>query len=604
MSTVAEWCPLIQMDGADRAGVSWTRLVSALSQRPVVRVSRDGGRSYPARSQKPLDPTRPPSQPAAVPTWRQDGSTCLVALDLDTKRGDVASDRARLRAQFDQLRVKVIEDRSPSGGHHFYVLLAAPAAAPEVMATVRGIASQFPTVDVAPMVNLVAGCIRPPGSRHRSGGWQELVTPLNEAVAIAQAPNSATVWRGVVARFAGLAPAGPRTWRADVDEADTAQQLAPLAGFTAPSQRFQHIARTGDHAGYASPSEARQAVVWAAAASGWSLATLVRHVETGSWPGLSSLYSRYARPREALSRDWRKAIAFETARRSRQSVQQSNTREHKTQPGPTHTQGGERQHVRTWESAVALLTPARWATNPVAQLVLRALAQAAQRAGSTVVDVGVRSLAVATHLDPSTVSRQLAALEAEPTPVIHRLVEARGTRADSWQLVVPPEVEQAATTRPWRPGPTHALRPVFRVLGHVAGDVYERLAQAPAPLLTTEVAARSPWQRAAVIEALMCLASWGLAERTPAGWKLGTASCAQLAVLLGADLVHQLVVARFQEERRLWWVRLGVVREPGWRHQPTSHPPPADPHPVEDQVWAAACALLVDQLGAAIIPAE
>lgn len=52
----------------------------------------------------------------------------------------------------------------------------------------------LPSRDVAPCVNLLAGCFRPPGSRHRAGGWQVLDGPLAPAVAVAEHPDGPQVW--------------------------------------------------------------------------------------------------------------------------------------------------------------------------------------------------------------------------------------------------------------------------------------------------------------------------------------------------------------------------------------------------------------------------
>jgi hypothetical protein len=63
-----------------------------LAGTPHVRISRDGGRTYPARYARPL-PTDPPGQPCTVPVY--DPATAagrMLALDLDPARGRGAAD--------------------------------------------------------------------------------------------------------------------------------------------------------------------------------------------------------------------------------------------------------------------------------------------------------------------------------------------------------------------------------------------------------------------------------------------------------------------------------------------------------------------------------
>src|SRR5690606_35214182 len=69
---------------------------------------------------------------------------------------------------------------------------------------------------------------------------------------------------------------------------------------------------------YATASEARQAVIWAAVAAGWALVDVARRLQDGTWPGLAAMYARY-RPDSrhgALVRDWKAAVQHEKQRRS------------------------------------------------------------------------------------------------------------------------------------------------------------------------------------------------------------------------------------------------------------------------------------------------
>ena len=90
---------------------------------------------------------------------------------------------------------------SPSGGRHVFVLFAAALPWRELRDLARAIALRFPAVDPAPMSSWAAQ-IRPPGSRHKSGGWRLLSTPLSEARAAAEHPNGPGVWSALLTEFA------------------------------------------------------------------------------------------------------------------------------------------------------------------------------------------------------------------------------------------------------------------------------------------------------------------------------------------------------------------------------------------------------------------
>ena len=59
-----------------------------------VRISKDGGRTYPARHARPL-PAEPPGQPCTVPVYDPASATGrMLALDLDPARVTGAGDAA------------------------------------------------------------------------------------------------------------------------------------------------------------------------------------------------------------------------------------------------------------------------------------------------------------------------------------------------------------------------------------------------------------------------------------------------------------------------------------------------------------------------------
>ena len=284
----------------------WKLLASAIAGRSRVRVSRDGGRTYPGRAERALD-DRLPDEPAAVLLFDAAGAARCLAADFDVSRGgrvQVDADAAGLCELIEACGGRTVTDVSPTGGRHVYVFWSATVPISELRPVMRALQVRFPSLDATPMLNPTAGCIRPPGARHRSGGHQVLTTPLP------------------VAQAAVAAPCGPQVWSALLDALAPAPDptlVPPAPAPAAPglrrslSARIERIARTGvyDTGRYATPSEARQAVITAAVAAGWTLAELAAQVEARTWTGLAGLYERYRRgARGALARDFRKAHAF------------------------------------------------------------------------------------------------------------------------------------------------------------------------------------------------------------------------------------------------------------------------------------------------------
>jgi hypothetical protein len=94
-------------------------------------------------------------------------------------------------------------------------------------------------------------------------------------------------------------------------------------------------------------------------------------------------------------------------------------------------------------------------------MVLRSLGEAAHLTASRFIEFGVRSIAVATGLDHTTVALHLKALRSEKDPLVTLVEEARGTKGDLYMLTVPEGRRQRPRTPPGRkenPRP----RPVFR----------------------------------------------------------------------------------------------------------------------------------------------
>ena len=273
---------------------------------PHVRISKDGGRTYPARHARPL-PADPPGQPCTVPVYDPGtGTGRMLALDLDPARGRGAADPAvQVSTEADaiarllaRLGGRCVTDVAPGGGRHVYVLFAAPLPWRELRDLARAMALRFPSVDVAPVSSL-GGQISPPGSRHKSGGWRALASPLQEARAAVGQPNGPQVWNALLAELAAeLRQAETKGRAADLDVAELDDAGVPwvprLGGRVPLGAELEHTARTGrwDRSRYPGRSEARMAVLRAAVARGWRLAEIRAAIDSGAWRGLAGLYEQ------------------------------------------------------------------------------------------------------------------------------------------------------------------------------------------------------------------------------------------------------------------------------------------------------------------------
>jgi len=194
-------------------------------------------------------------------------------------------------------------------------------------------------------------------------------------------------------------------------------------------------------------------------------------------------------------------------------------------------------------------------------MVLRALGEAAHMTASRFIEFGVRSIAVATGLDHTTVSLHLRELRTEKDPLVTLVEEARGTKGDLYMLTVPEELKTAAEDATWQKGKIHALRPVFRELGLPAAFVYEALEHSPG-LQTSEIVRATRLSRSAVHEALEVLTAWNLVTRDAArAWSVvTTTSLRQLAEQFGVLEAVAAQVQRYRTERIIWreWLAKNV----------------------------------------------
>ena len=136
----------------------------------------------------------------------------------DRQRGaaEVAAQAAAIAELVARCGGQVLADVAPTGGRHVYILFAAALPWRELRDLCRAIALRFPAVDPAPMCSSAARS-RPPGSRHKCGGWRLLTTPCRHALAAVEHPNGPEVWDGLLTEFA-----------AELQQAETVATVEPV----------------------------------------------------------------------------------------------------------------------------------------------------------------------------------------------------------------------------------------------------------------------------------------------------------------------------------------------------------------------------------------
>lgn len=602
---------------SDAAHAAWAALVPLLAARPRVRVSRDRGRTYSRRGERPLTITLP-GQPAAVPLYDAQGATRTVVVDLDVSRGgrtQVMADSDCLRDLVHECGGQVIVDESPVGGRHLYLPLAQQVSFHDAYNLALDLAALLPSMDVKPNQNAVAGLIRPPGSVHPAGGHQALVGPLSAAVATATARNPPAVWD----QLRDAIPARVRPADAAVAMPGDSEPVNGRQGGPRPLARdYLATATTGvyDTARYDSPSEARQAVITAAANAGMALTDVLGRIAGGVWPGLAAFYSRYqaGHRTRAVRKDWQNAARYlakhPAQRPGSKSVRKSLTSEPTSHPPEVTGRNSPDEYlfIRTWWSALRMSAD-RWPgrSGLGRRMVLRAVGEAAMKAGSRYVAFGTRSLSIAAGVDQTTVAAHLRELRDERDPFIDLMDHDRGLAGDLYQLRLPDALVDRAHRAAWPAGRMHALRPAFRELGLPAAAIYEALETTDGAASSFDLAKTAGVSRSTAYDALETLAAWNLARSDGRGrWDIVATTClGRLAEAWGVIDTIRARITKHRAERAAYRRALRIPDNPWadlalatWTTESaTGSDPP-------DDLLGTALDLLQRELGALPVPSQ
>lgn len=557
-------------------------LAPLIAGQPFYKAGRwlNGKFHYPRPTTLPRLTRALPAQVAAVMVHGVDGTVATLCLDLDTSKAApavVRADAERLCRILAEAGLRWVEDFSPSGGRHLYIPLGTRLEGAAARELVEALTLVAPSLDPGPHQNPVEGCIRVPGSVHKSGGHQTLITPLSEAYDVLRRRNPAAA----LERFrAALAPElrRHRELKARRTTAAATMLQLPVASATSRTTRagsgmespLRIAARTGlyDTARYQSPSEARMAVLNHLAACGWTLEQ-VRLELTGQLAGLASLYGTTEKQARLLQPEWDKALTFiSRSKKPAPAIPRKKTASIcDTSPPLTSRPGqnlrkelsdaGIHQLVNDLENILYALLDHRMQKlgreGLGLRLLLRALLGYMRSMETNVLDVGCRTLAVALGKHHGTVARLLPRLAALSDGILSKIEDAHHKRADVYLIELPAQYAQLAKELSWRKGKIYGIRPVFRALGDPAALVYEAIERGRHSPTTAEIVRMTGISRAAVDRAADDMAALAMIHRDNGTWRVTLAtSLTQLAIRLGVMDDHWTQILLYRLHRGQW----------------------------------------------------
>ncbi|WP_280383858.1 hypothetical protein [Nocardia wallacei] len=489
----------------------------------------------------------------------------------------------------------------------------------------RQLAARLNTLDITPMLNPSTGCITPPGTRTREGGFRTLIGALDDAVdtlTVRSAP-------GFLARLTELlggthTRSGKTKGNGSLRAACTPQPIASRAPSTPAADNPQLWEGVGEHArlraqfrrhtpipravrafaidgigardgrwrtrtGRQDRSAARQSVLAAAVLRGYALADVRAQLPAsgGDWAGFWASYDRYGRgAADALRRDWVKACDW-AARTAPEFLPPAHKQK-------DHTGGwrGDPYRARRqteWLAAATLWLDAQWPGSPrrgTILALLQGLAHASVVAGTVVhrvpmVEIGGRSLSIMACLPETTVWEALRDLRDRPGSPILRTRRGAGMLADQYALVTP-----NINGRRVRPDAIHIDRvrvePVheaWSVLGLHCRRLYELVAHHQLGTPADAIAA-AKMSRSAGYSALATLTTAGLLVHQHGTITAGPVHLDSIAVAHGLPQERRERIARHRDQRTAWhqWLhnRFSLHADtPARRPVPVTHADPA-----------------------------
>lgn len=588
--------------GTVSTGVAWglTRVVSPRSVVRVAGVDAHGEVLNAYSSQRRLSGDEP-AQPWAVYLADTDHRFRLLAFDLDAKGAGSAAAAARDAETIDALLTSVgleavVCQSGPAGGRHVWTALAESVDAATVATLARLTRHLCPTLDIAPLSNPAAGCVRPPGAPHRAGGYSTVVSGDTRALTSPTGTRAQVV--ALVEHLAQLVDATEPTHTLDehrpvpIDEHGRLYLPGPRRPLPAASAAaLREDAACGD----------ASAVLWrvllGAAAARWRYTDIAELVDHS--PGLEHVRTwrdrgdRRPRTRtdaeRVLRRQWDKAVRHVAT--SGRQIGDDPTFDARADAIAAHV-----RHIQTRADA----SPGRWTRGggPADRRILDALCLLSLQALQTCIEADIRRLALMTGIGRETARTALLRLAGDEW--IAQAAAATGLHGATWSIDPHASFHRDADTarsqadpRPEGAGAAertaliHILTQHFHDaahdlfthspgLGHHAGNLYAHTTTQPQTL--PELARATGESPEALNQVLTTLTVIGVLERDRAGWRRPrTDQRDSAARRLGVDGRLTQRTHRYAVERELWaWWQAEEIwmRSPKRFHHPKRCPGP------------------------------
>lgn len=557
---------------------AWSALAPLIAGEPVMRFADRAGK-YRRKYSRPLTKSLP-DRAAAVMVHGVDGSVATLCLDLDTSKATqsvVDADAAAISELLTSCGLRFVADHSPSGGRHVYIPLTQRLPAKDAREIIEALGARYASLDPGPHQNITDGCIRPPGSLHKSRrGHQDLDTPLSQAYDIMRRRNPAAAVETLQEALAE-----------NIQQLRTRKAAPPAVPGRGPSRRgtgtapsnnaaLHETARTGvwDRFLYKSPSEARLAVLTCLANTAITLPEIEQRLD-GEFAGLNSLYRTPKDRVRLLPYEWDKAQRRVAANPNPGSPKRAASLNYDTEPASTHSGGTTQprsdaavmEEINNLENVLYAFLDQRLAKEGREGISLRFLLRAvigfARTKRSLVIDVGSRSFALEMGKHHATIARLFPLLERHTEGLVERIQFAHGKNADVYLLTLPQQWDETAKALSWRKGRIYGVRPVFRGLGNVAALVYESIERQRIPSTAADIVRATGIGRTAVDQALKVMAGHSMIERHHGSWQIcGATSLTAVAHSLGMQDVYEEQKRRIKAERRQWQAHLERFSQP------------------------------------------
>ena len=339
-------------------------------------------------------PDHEPSQPWAV--YLASGQI-YRSLVFDFDEGPTYAPHVDAREAFWYLEVcgfAPVLAESGGGGYHVLARLSVPTHAHVIGPIVSNLHNFWPSLDISPMVNPRTGCIRPPGSLHRSGHRSRVIAGSLTAF-------TSTPAKDALDRLESLTQSSPSATPATV-----ATQSKPI------SDKAYRLLRYGDtEQAFPSRSEMIQAIAYSYVRAGKSVTALFRALrDKANLGGVKVQRMPLKRAEQYVERSYFKAVSFEPTR---------------TAPAQTMREIGALRQTfdhADWSGLAG-------ATDRTVADVLLAMAE---RLGTMTFGMSMRELAERAAIDKETARRsQQRLVEAG---FMNQVAPAVGPNAAIWEL--------------------------------------------------------------------------------------------------------------------------------------------------------------------------